>query len=68
MHTFTASPAQSAFFPHFPPEWARRAPFWLGPWIDRLRQRIALTEPDDRSLVDIGVIRAKAEAERRRWD
>jgi len=56
------------FLPHFPPEAARRAPSRVLDWLDRQRQRTALAELDDRLLNDIGVSRAAAETEARRWD
>lgn len=58
----------TAFFPRFPPETMRQAPSRALSWLDRQRQRAALAELDDRLLADIGVSRAAAEAEARRWD
>lgn len=58
----------TAFFPRFPPEAMRRAPSRLLYWLDRQHQRAALAELDDRLLADIGVSRAAAKAEARRWD
>lgn len=58
----------TAFFPHFPPEAVRRVPSRVLGWLDRQRQRAALAELDDRLLNDIGVSRAAAETEARRWD
>lgn len=60
--------ASTAFYPRFPPEAMRRPPSWLLRWLDRQRQRAALVDLDDRLLSDIGVSRAAAEAEARRWD
>lgn len=58
----------TAFFPRFSPEAMRRAPSRALRWFDRQRQRAALAELDDRLLSDIGVSRAAAEAEARRWN
>ena len=58
----------TAFLPRFPPEALRRGPSRVLGWLDRQRQRAALAELDDRLLNDIGVGRAAAETEARRWD
>lgn len=58
----------TAFLPHFPPETVRRAPSRVMGWLDRQRQRASLAELDERLLNDIGVSRAAAETEARRWD
>lgn len=58
----------TAFYPRFPPEAMRRASSRVLRWLDRQRQRAALADLDDRLLWDIGVSRAAARAEARRWD
>ncbi|MEQ8862252.1 MAG: DUF1127 domain-containing protein [Thalassobaculum sp.] len=58
----------TAFSPRLPPEATQQAASRVLRWLDRQRQRAALAELDDRLLADIGVNRASAEAESRRWD
>ncbi len=40
---------------------------WLADWGDLARQRRALSRLDDRLLRDVGIGRAEAERESRRW-
>ncbi len=68
MQTATADLTVSGYFPSFPPEWSRRGPSAAWLWVDRRRQRASLAELDDRLLNDIGISRAAAEEECRRWD
>ncbi|MFZ5710921.1 MAG: DUF1127 domain-containing protein [Pseudomonadota bacterium] len=68
MRAFAANPTPTAFFPHLPPERARRAPSRFWRWPDRQRQRSALARLDERVLADIGVSRAEADVGCARWD
>lgn len=63
-----ATAARTAFFPRFPPEELAQASSWLLVWLDRQRQRARLAQLEDWHLEDIGVSRAEAMMESRRWD
>lgn len=60
--------ARTAFFPHFPPEGLSKAPSRVLLWLDRQRQRARLAQLEDWQLDDIGISRAEAVKESRRWD
>jgi uncharacterized protein YjiS (DUF1127 family) len=72
-HTVTGKssgfgPATHGFAPAPPPA---RETYWLPrvvDWLDRQRQRMVLARLDDRLLADIGVTRAEARDEARRWN
>lgn len=68
MHESAPILNSEGFFLHNPSEAAPHAPSRALCWLDRQRQRIALTALDRRPLAHIGVSRAAAETEAGRWD
>lgn len=64
---FEFQPSRSAFAPLPPRLTEAGAPSRLTLWLGRQRQRAMLTQLDDHLLADIGVSRAEALREARRW-